>query len=188
MNAADIKLFIAHLLVMFSMKKPALHSYWSATSPSRTPFFRQYLSRNKFQDILWNLHVCDTSSNPPRLPNHDPLAKVRPFIQMCQDNFLLRYTPNEYISLDESCVPFKGRVWFLQYSKAKPNKFHINMFTVSEYELGYICGFSIYTGKSSNKLVEQNCTLDPDCTKTTKTVMGLLQNTKLLDKHRSFFL
>ena len=89
MNASEIKLFIAYLLVMSSIKKPALHSHWSTTSLSRTPFIGQYLSRNKFQDILWNLHVCDTTLNPPpELLNHDPFAKVRPFIQMCQDNFL----------------------------------------------------------------------------------------------------
>ena len=40
MNASDIKIFIAHLLVMSSVKKPALHIYWSTTALSRTPFFR----------------------------------------------------------------------------------------------------------------------------------------------------
>ena len=90
MNAADIKIFIAHLLVMCSVKKPALHNYWSTTSLSHTPFFGQYFSRNNFQDILWNLHVWDTSDNPASgQPNHNPLAKVHPFIVMCQDNFKL---------------------------------------------------------------------------------------------------
>ena len=114
MNAADIKIFIAHLLVMCLLKKPALHNYWSTTSLSCTPFFRQYFSRNHFQDILW----CNTSDNPaPGQPNHDQLAKVHPFIVMCQDNFKLRYTPNKNLAVDESCVPFKGRVKFLQYNK-----------------------------------------------------------------------
>ena len=76
---------------------------------------------------------------------------------MCQDNFLLRYTPNEIISLDESCVPFKGRVWFLQYSKAKPNKFHIKKFMVSEHQSGYICGFSVYTGERIKWIVIPKC-------------------------------
>ena len=44
MNASDIKIFIAHLLVMSSVKKPALHSFWSTIALSRTPFFGQYLS------------------------------------------------------------------------------------------------------------------------------------------------
>ena len=58
---------------------------------------------------------------------------------------------------------------------------------VSEQESGYICGFSIYTGKSSNKLVSADATLDKDCSITTKTVMGLLQRTRLLDNHRTVF-
>ena len=54
LNESDIKICIAHLLIMSSIKKLALHSYWSTNSLTRTPFFGTYLSRNKFQDILWN--------------------------------------------------------------------------------------------------------------------------------------
>ena len=36
---------------------------------------------------------------------------------MGQDNFKLRYTPNENLAVDESCVPFEGHVKFLQYNK-----------------------------------------------------------------------
>ena len=76
-NESDIKIFIAHILIMSSVRKPALHNYWSTKTLSRTPFFGMYLSRNKFQDILWNLHVADTNYNPPPgMPNHEPVAKV----------------------------------------------------------------------------------------------------------------
>ena len=76
-NESEIKIFITHILIMSSVRKPALHNYWSTQTLSRTPFFGMYLSRNKFQDILWNHHVADTTNNPPPgMPNHDPLAKV----------------------------------------------------------------------------------------------------------------
>ena len=76
-NESDIMIFMAHILIMSSVRKPALHNYWSTKTLSRIPFFGTYLSRNKFQDILWNLHVADTSNNPPPgMSNHDPLAKV----------------------------------------------------------------------------------------------------------------
>ena len=107
-NESDINIFIAHILIMSSVRKPALHNYWSTKTLSRTPFFRMYLSRNKFQDILWNLHVADTTNNPPPgMPNHDPLAKVWPLITMCQNNFRLRYTPYEFLAMDESTLAFK---------------------------------------------------------------------------------
>ena len=189
LNSSDIKIFISHLLVMSSVRKPALHNYWSTTSFSRTPFFGQYLGRNKFQDILWNLHVVsDTSSNPqPGLPNHDPLAKVRPLINMCQDNFKITYKPGENIAIDESTMAYKGRVKFLQYSKSKPNRFHIKLFMVSESDTGYISGFSVYTGRASNELLANKSTLDPDCTVTTRTVMSLLDKCNLLDDHRTVY-
>ena len=58
---------------------------------------------------------------------------------------------------------------------------------VSEQTSGYICGFSVYTGQSANELVSANVTLDKECSITTKTVMGLLERTKLLDNHRIVF-
>ena len=33
-----------------------------------TPFFGQYIGRNKFQDILWNLHVCNTKTTKLLVP------------------------------------------------------------------------------------------------------------------------
>ena len=42
-NASDIKIFIAHLLVMSSVHKTALHNYWSTKTLSRTPFLANKL-------------------------------------------------------------------------------------------------------------------------------------------------
>ena len=97
---------------MSSIKKSALHNYWSTSSLLRTPFFGTYLIRNKFQDILWNFQVADTNNPPPGSPNHDPLAKVCPLLEMCQMNFCPQYTPSEYISFGESTMAFKGHVKF----------------------------------------------------------------------------
>ena len=137
LNESDIKSFIAHLLIKSSIKKSALHNYWSTNFLTRTPFFGTYLSRNKLQDILWNFQVADAKNNPPQgSPNHDPLAKLCPLLEMCQMNFHLHYTPSEYISLDESTMAFKGHVKFLQFNPSKPHKFHIKLFMVSEHLSG----------------------------------------------------
>jgi len=58
---------------------------------------------------------------------------------------------------------------------------------VSEHKTGYMCGFSIYTGKVANELVAENAVTTEDCSTTTKTVMGLLQKTRLLDHYRSVY-
>ena len=83
LNAADIKLFMAHVIVMSLVCKSAVHGYWSKITLSHTPFFGKYLLRNKFQTILWYLHFNDVSSNPvPGLPGHGPLACLRNIIAM----------------------------------------------------------------------------------------------------------
>ena len=51
---------------------------------------------------------------------------------------------------------------------------------VSAAVTGYICGFDVYTGKDSKH--------DAECTKTTSTVMDLLDSIKVLDKgHHVYF-
>ena len=58
---------------------------------------------------------------------------------------------------------------------------------VSEHKTGYMAGFSVNTGQVANKLVTKNAVLSKECTMTTKTVMGLLQRTLLLDNYRSVY-
>ena len=48
LNASDIKIFVAHLIVMGQVKKPDMAKYFSTNSLTRTPFFGKILSRNTF--------------------------------------------------------------------------------------------------------------------------------------------
>ena len=45
------------------VKKSDLEKSWSTNPTTRLPFFGKFMSRNKFQSILWNLHICDDSQN-----------------------------------------------------------------------------------------------------------------------------
>ena len=147
------------------------------------------MSRNRFQSILWNFHVNDDSNNPPRgRPGHDPLAKIRPFVDMVERNFLYAYKPSKVLSFDEACCPFKGRLRFRVYNPMKPNRFHIKLFQVSEAQSGYIVGFHIYTGKGGPCISNESRPLDQEVTKTTKIVLGLLESTNLLDKGHHIYM
>ena len=188
-SVGDMKMFIAHILVMGLVKKPDLEKYWNTNSKTKIPFFGQYMSRNRFQALLWNFHVNDDSDNLPRnSPGHDPLAKLRPFVDMVERNFIYAYQPSKALSFDEACCPFKGRLRFRVYNKSKPNRFHIKLFQVSEASSGYILGFHIYTGKNSSCVSTQSKPLHPECNKTTKIVLGLLETTKLLDKGHHIYM
>ena len=75
----------------------------------------------------------------------------------------------------------------MQFNPSKPNKFHIKLFMVSEHKTGYMARFSVYTEQIANELVAKNAVSSEECTMTTKTVMGLLQRTCLLDNYRSVY-
>ena len=72
--------------------------------------FGPYMSRNCFQNILWNLHVSDPDETSPQNgeANHDPLFLVRSMVDMMQRHFCTKYRPGKELSLDESTCPFKG--------------------------------------------------------------------------------
>ena len=103
-----MKVFVAHLIVMGILKKNSLEQYWSRDSILNMPFFGHYMSRNHFQNILWNLHVSDPDeTNPPKgEADHDPLFLVKPIVDMMQRNFCTKYRPGKELSLDESTCPF----------------------------------------------------------------------------------
>ena len=107
-NVSDIKLFMAHVIVMSLVQKSAVHSYWSRATLSHTPFFGKYLSCNKFQTILWHLHFNDIVAIHPGCPGHDPLACLRNVISMTQDNFKCVYVCGGDVTVDKSSVVSMG--------------------------------------------------------------------------------
>ena len=59
------------------------------------------------------------------------------------------YVPGKNLSIDESMVKFKGRIFFHQYMPAKPTKWGLKEFVLCEAKTGYQLKHIIYTGKSS---------------------------------------
>ena len=113
-----MKVFLAHLIVMGILKKNSLEQYWSRDSILNMPFFGHYMSRNHFQNILWNLHISDPDETNTQKgeANHYPLFLVRPMVDMMQRNFHAKYRPGKELSLDESTCPFKSTVHFKCYN------------------------------------------------------------------------
>jgi hypothetical protein len=183
----ELKVFVAHLIIMGLVRKPDIEMYWSGSSFTRTPFFGVYMSRDRFQNILANLHVNDDTNNPPYPePGHDALAKVRNFVTMMQENFSHVYKPKRDISIDEGSMPWKGRLRFRQYNPSKPARFHVKLFQVCEATSSYIVGFNIFTGTGSCHKDEASS--DPEATVTTKTVLTLLKDCDLCFKGHSIYM
>ena len=119
--------------------------YWESSVDVRNVAVASLMSRNRFDEIMQNLHLADNSC----LDNSDKFAKVRTLLGKLNDRCLQLYLPEQIVSVDESMVPYFGRHGCKQYMKNKPVKFGYK-FWVAASPLGYAIQFYPYMGKDEN--------------------------------------
>lgn len=78
----------------------------------------------------------------------NPLFKIQPLLDIVDPTYMQVYNPRRELSLDESMVKFKGRIFFRQYLPAKPTKWGIKEFILAEAKTGYALKSVVYTGKN----------------------------------------
>ena len=128
-----MKQFLGLYFLMGILKKPGIEMYWSKDPLFSTPIFTAIMTRNRFKLILKFLHFNNNRNAPrPNDPNADKLYKLRPLLDHLYEKFQEVYTPNKYISIDESLLLWKGRLSFKQYIPLKRARFGIKTFMLCE--------------------------------------------------------
>jgi len=69
--------------------------------------------------------------------------------------FQSEYVPHKQVTVDESMVPFKGRLSLKQYMKNKPVKFGIKIWVLADAVTSYCYNFDVYVGKNA-EVVNEN--------------------------------
>ena len=152
-NLDELKKFLCLVIIMECIHYPAIEDYWSTSWPFATVTFSSVLKRDRFSLVLRFLHLNDNSKYIAKgQPGHDPLYKIRPFMESLIQNFQSAYTPGREIALDESMIGFKGRLGFLQYMPKKPTKWGLKAFVIADSVTGYGCNWKLYTGIKTKKL------------------------------------
>ena len=107
----------------------------------------QVLKRDRFSQLLKFIHLSDNSSYIPKGdPGHDPLYKIRPFLDPLLKNFQAAYVLGREVSLDEAMIGFKGPLGFFQYLPKKPKKWGRKAFVLADSITGYTYKWKLYTG------------------------------------------
>lgn len=173
-NKEELLRFLALLGWMGVVKVPRLKDYWSTNDQFSFPFPKSVMSRNRFELLLRFWHFSDNE-----LPeaSTDRLHKLKPLIDKLVSRFREHYTPSARICIDESLIPFRGRLIFRQYIPNKKARYGVKLFKLCT-ESGYTYNLTAYSGKRPNQNVE--------ISKTEETVMTLLDG--LLNEGRTLFM
>lgn len=144
-TAEEMKLFLGLIMYMGLVNMPSIHSYWKKTKLYRNTVAPQVMTRNRFQLLLRMWHL--TSNSPDSL---DRLQKVRTFVDLLVTKFTSAKCPGEYFAIDETMVPFRGRLKFRQYLPGKAHKYGIKLFKLCD-PVGYTYKIRVYAGKEEAK-------------------------------------
>ncbi|XP_014476746.1 PREDICTED: piggyBac transposable element-derived protein 4-like isoform X2 [Dinoponera quadriceps] len=169
-NKSEIKRFFGLILWMGLVKLPAIYLYWSHDPVYMQTFPQKIMSRNRFELLLRMLHFADDRNSN----GSNRLFKIQPVIDTLEMNFKKYYNPTKDMCIDESLIPFRGRIIFRQYLKQKRHKYGVKIFKLC-CESGYTYALRVYTGKA----------LEKENTTPTKIVMSLCRD--LFDKGHTLY-
>lgn len=115
-------------------------------------YFRFFLSAGHYDPARPKRNNYYIQAAPVKLPvlNH---------------TFGFHFTPDECLCVDESMIPFRGRIIFRQYNKSKRHKYGIKLFKLCTTP-GYTTKLEVYGGK----------TLDSQHNTPTNVVLNLARN------------
>lgn len=140
----EIRKFIGLLLYMGLVKYPSIESYWSKKPIYKNAVAPQVMSRNRFQSLMRFLHFAN---------NEDPAAegnrlhKIDALVSHLNSRYKEIMQPGKIIAIDETMIPFRGRLGFRQYIPGKRHKYGVKVFKMCDQK-GYTHSLSIYQGKN----------------------------------------
>ena len=143
----ELKAFLG-LLVLSGAKRAGHVSFlelW-ATDGSGIEIFRACMSYNRFLFLLSAIRFDDRTTRSQRKET-DKLAAIRyildEFVQNCKNIYCL----SEFLTIDETLVPFRGRCSFIQYIPSKPAKYGIKIFALCDTKTYFTGNLEVYCGK-----------------------------------------
>jgi len=137
----EMRLFLAMLLLTGYVVLPRRKMYWENSDDVFNKVMSDAMSRNRFEDILSVLHLCDNQN----LDSRDPMAKMRPLFAQVNQKCLQYFLNEEHLSIDESMLPYYGRHGSKQRIVGKPIRMGYKMWVLATSE-GYVVQFDPYTG------------------------------------------
>lgn len=139
----EIRNFLGIILWMGLVQMPSLSSYWKKEGIFQCNI-PNYMARNRFELLLATFHFANNLT----ATQGDRLYKVQPLIDMLVWKFNNAVIPEEFLCIDESMIPFMGRLSFRQYIQNKRHRYGIKVFKLCTKGF-YTLQFKVYAGKEA---------------------------------------
>ena len=144
----EIMAYMGFMILMGIVKLPSIPDYWKRNEIFHYEPIASRITRDRFFEIQRYIHFSGNSTlADPGTDGYDRLGKIRPVIEMINEELLTLYHPHKEVSIDEAMIPFKGRSSMKQYLPKKSVKRGFKVWTRADAVNGYISEFYVYTGK-----------------------------------------
>lgn len=134
----DLYIFLAVTMLFTRNKRITIEEHWSTDPLLHSTVFSNTMFRNRYCSILAMLSFCEAPAGTSSVPR---LHKIKMMIDHARETFKTTFIPGKKMCIDESIVPFKGRLIIKQYLPKKRNRFGIKLFVLCDVETGYIVDF-----------------------------------------------
>ncbi|XP_051242438.1 activating transcription factor 7-interacting protein 1 isoform X2 [Dicentrarchus labrax] len=150
MTVEELKAFIGLIYIQGAQggKGMDLASFWSAEWGCA--FFKETMSRNRFQEIMQFL-CFDRRETPHTRLRDNKFALMSDVWDRFVQNSIGCYKPGADITVDEQLLPTKARCSFLQYMANKPDKFGIKFWLAADVDTKYMVNGAPYLGKEETR-------------------------------------
>ena len=152
MTLAELKAYFAILIIANNLLMVPRNERFFIADDGKWLFHintNKVFTRNRFREIQRFVHFVDPNVPRPLAgePGHDRLFVIKPVLDHLQEKFMSLYMMDKNIAIDESMIPFKGHLSWIQRMPQKPVKVGIKVFVVAESSTGYCWNFQVYVGK-----------------------------------------
>ncbi|XP_049870502.1 uncharacterized protein LOC126369944 [Pectinophora gossypiella] len=128
-DAEEMKKFLGLCILQGHLDVPSVRKLFTQSDPLYCyPIFPYTMSGRRFEQLLRCLCVSELNSKG--------IDKVKAFTKKVIRNFQTLNHPEKELSLDESLMPFRGRLSFRQYIKNKKAKYGIKFYVLTSHD-GY---------------------------------------------------
>lgn len=180
LTSDDLNNFFGILLLSGYHSLPFEAHYWSHQPDLGVPLVASCMTRNRFWDIKWRIHLADNHN----LEKGNKLAKVSPLYTLLNNNLKKFGIFHADLSIDESMVPYYGHHSSKMFIRGKPVRVGYKVWTLTSSD-GFPYALTIYQGMKGKTAVGTPKT--PLGTRVVTELLAAVTEMSTSSKHTVYF-